>query len=81
MTCLAPEATYLAWLDCSQLGVEDPARFFLEQARVAVSDGPAFGSGYEQHVRLNFATSSALLEQIVGAMGSAWRTRRGLSTP
>ena len=71
-----PEATFLAWLDCSALGLDDPARFFLDHARVALSDGPPFGPGCEQHVRLNFATSRALLEQIVGAMGAAIRRRR-----
>jgi cystathionine beta-lyase len=72
--CPVPEATFMAWLDCSALGVEDPARFFLDHARVAVSDGPAFGPGCEQHVRVNFATSRALLEQIVGAMLQSART-------
>ena len=70
-----PEATYLAWLDCSALGIGDPARFFLEHARVALSDGPPFGPGCEQHVRVNFATSRALLERIVRAMGDAARPR------
>jgi cystathionine beta-lyase len=73
-----PEATFLAWLDCAALGLDDPARFFLDHAHVALSDGPPFGSGCEQFVRLNFATSRALLEQIVGAMGDAVR-RRGIA--
>jgi cystathionine beta-lyase len=68
--CSLPEATYLAWLDCAPLGLDDPARFFLDRARVAVSDGRPFGPGYEQHVRLNFATSRALLEQIVGRLAT-----------
>jgi cystathionine beta-lyase len=71
-----PEATFLAWLDCSALEVPDPARFFLDRARVALSDGPPFGAGSEQFVRLNFATSPALLTRIVEAMGSAVRARR-----
>ena len=66
-----PESTFLSWLDCSGLGLDDPARFFLDHAHVAVSDGPPFGTGCAQHVRLNFATSRALLEQIVVAMGGA----------
>jgi cystathionine beta-lyase len=66
-----PESTFLSWLDCSGLGFDDPARFFLDQAHVAVSDGPPFGTGCNQHVRLNFATSRALLEQMVTAMGGA----------
>ena len=73
-----PEGTFLAWLDCRALGLDDPARFFLDEARVALSDGPAYGGpagGYEQHVRLNIATSTALLDEIVGAMGTALRRR------
>jgi cystathionine beta-lyase len=68
-----PDATYLAWLDCTGLGIDDPATFFLHEARVALNDGPAFGAGYEPYVRLNFATSGALLERIVRAMGRAVR--------
>jgi cystathionine beta-lyase len=71
-----PEATYLAWLDCRRLGLENPATFFLEQAKVAVSDGAAFGAPGQGFVRLNFATSAALLERIVTAMAAAVATRR-----
>jgi len=46
-------------------------RFFLDHAGVALSDGPPFGAGNEQHVRLNFATSHALLQRIVSSMGRA----------
>jgi cystathionine beta-lyase len=75
--CRCPEATFLAWLDCAALGLDDPWRFFLDHAHVALSDGPPFGAGagYEQYVRLNFATSAALLERIVGALGEAVRAR------
>jgi cystathionine beta-lyase len=71
VTFRPPDATFLSWLDCSALGLEDPARFFLDQAHVAVSDGPPFGEGCAQFVRLNFATSRVLLELIIGAMGAA----------
>jgi cystathionine beta-lyase len=69
----APEATYLAWLDCASLGLDDPASFFLRHARVALNDGPPFGAGNDSRVRLNFATSSALLGQIVRALGTSVR--------
>jgi cystathionine beta-lyase len=69
-----PQATFLAWLDCAALGLADPARYFLDHACVALSDGPPFGAGCEQFVRLNFATSRTLLERIVAAMGEALRT-------
>lgn len=73
--CSPPQATFLAWLDCTDLHLDDPARFFLDHARVALSDGPPFGAGYEQFVRCNFATSRALLERIVAAMGDALAAR------
>jgi cystathionine beta-lyase len=71
-----PEATFLSWIDCSELGLDDPAAHFLHHGGVALSDGPPFGVGSEQFVRLNFATSSALLERIVERMGAALGGRR-----
>lgn len=70
-----PEGTYLAWLDCAALGLADPAAHFLHHGRVALSDGPPFGAGYEQFVRLNFATSPELLSRIVEQMGQAASAR------
>ena len=69
-----PEGTYLAWLDCSELGLVDPARTFLDLGGVALSDGPPFGTGNDAMVRLNFATSHELLERIVVQMGAAVRS-------
>ena len=42
---------------------------------VALNDGPPFGVGHEQFVRLNFATSGPILERIVRSMGAAVRGR------
>jgi cystathionine beta-lyase len=70
-----PDATYLAWLDCSRLELEQsPYRFFLERARVALSDGGRFGKGNEQFVRLNFGTSRKILEQGLNRMKKAIRS-------
>lgn len=69
-----PEATYLAWIDCAGLGLEpdQPAHaLFLQSGRVALSDGAAFGREGAQHVRINFATSRALLTEIVDRMARA----------
>ncbi len=69
---LPPEATYLAWLDLRPLGFDAGAqRFFLDHARVALGDGAAFGREGEGFVRLNFATSPALLRQILERMDRA----------
>ena len=59
-----PDATYLAWLDFSELKLKpSPFQFFMKQARVALSDGGRFGMGSEQFVRLNFGTSRKWLEE------------------
>lgn len=64
-----PEATYLAWINCRRLNLpQDPYTFFLEQGRVALSDGKSFGSGGEGFVRLNFGTSRANLIQTLERM-------------
>lgn len=73
-----PAATYLAWLDCRDLGLAgEPAEFFLEQARVAVNAGPSFGPGGAGFVRLNFATSPTVLETAVARMARAVNRRPG----
>ena len=66
---VSPEATYLAWLDCRALALSpDPFTFFLEHARVALSDGRKTGPGGEGFVRLNFATSRPILSQILARL-------------
>jgi cysteine-S-conjugate beta-lyase len=68
----APEGTYLAWLDCRALpDVADPYRFFLDRAGVALTSGAGFGIGGTGHLRLNFATSTAILTEAVTRMGRA----------
>jgi cystathionine beta-lyase len=67
----APEATYLAWLDCRETGLADPYTFFLGQARVALNDGKAFGPGGDGFVRLNFGCPRALLADALGRMRAA----------
>ncbi|ROL70033.1 aminotransferase [Pseudomonas chlororaphis] len=59
----APQGTYLAWLDCSALGLADPHDFFLKQAKVGLSAGLEFGDDCGQFVRLNFGCPRALLEE------------------
>lgn len=46
---------------------------FLDRARVALSSGHIFGSGGEGHVRLNFATNTAVLTEAITRMGHASR--------
>ena len=68
---LQPEASFLAWLDCRQLGVgADPAAEFLSRGRVALSPGTDFGRPGSGHVRLNMGTSPALIQEAVQRMAS-----------
>ena len=66
-----PEATYLAWLDCRNAGpaAPDPFTFFLEKARVALSDGALFGAG--GFVRLNFGCPRSILTEALDRMSLA----------
>ena len=65
------EATYLAWIDATGLGVADPCDHFLKNG-VALSPGAQFGiPGF---VRLNFGTQRAVLEEALTRMNSASST-------
>jgi len=69
-----PDATYLAWLDCRELGFgpdEEPAAVFLEHGGVAVNAGSTFGLPGAGFVRLNFGTSPAILTAAVERMAVA----------
>jgi cystathionine beta-lyase len=84
-----PQATYLAWLDLRPLGLgEDPAARLLSRARVGLSSGTDFGPGGAGWVRLNFATSEQLLDEVLdriiavtGRSSEAGRPRSRASRP
>ena len=68
----SPQATYLGWLDFTQLAFEkSPYAFFFEEAKVALSDGALFGENGRGHVRLNFGTSRRILKQGLDRMRRA----------
>ena len=60
VTATRVEATYLAWLDISRLGLPDPVNHF-EQHGIGLSGGREFGD--PDHVRLNFACPPTTLEE------------------
>ena len=67
-----PAATYLAWLDCRELGLgDDPAAVFRERGQVAFSSGRSFGDTGRGFVRVNLATSPAILTEAVDRMVGA----------
>jgi cystathionine beta-lyase len=67
-----PQGTYLAWLDCREVGVsENPYKFFIEKGRIAFNDGSTFGRGGEGFVRLNFGCPHPMLQEILNRMNKA----------
>ena len=72
----APEGTFLAWLDCSELMLgSSPAEFFLMNAKIAFNDGATFGDGYSNFVRMNFGCSLQMLRKAIIAMETALNNR------
>jgi cystathionine beta-lyase len=76
VTMNVPQSTYLAWLDCSALGLDNPQQFFLEQAKVGLSPGLDFGDDAGQFVRLNFGCPLALLEEGIARMERSLLNRK-----
>ena len=67
-----PEASYLAWLDCRHLNLpQPPHQFFIENAHVGLTDGAEFGIPGAGHVRLNFATTQPILDELLRRMGDS----------
>ena len=67
------QATYLAWLDCSALGLDDPAATFLDAGKVALSAGANYDPGSRQCVRFNLATSPEVIREAVQRMADVTR--------
>jgi cysteine-S-conjugate beta-lyase len=70
-----PEATYLLWIDCTDLDVPEEyssaQEFFVEVGRVALNPGTFFGPTGEPFVRLNFACPRSMLEDGLNRMKKA----------
>ena len=71
-----PDTTYLAWLDFSEYVKSgmiqgSPFDFFLNEAKVAFTDGKPFGEGCENFVRLNFACPRSQLAEGLERMRKA----------
>ena len=72
-----PEATYLAWLDCRGLDLEQPARYFRKEAGVAMNEGTTYGKAGSGFCRLNLATGRTIAAQIAHRLVDAAAEPRG----
>lgn len=70
---IQPEGTYLLWLDCRQMGLDNQAlrRFFIEQAGVGMNPGYVFGDSGSGFMRLNMGCPRAQLESALAKMSGA----------
>jgi len=58
-----PEGTYLAWLDCSALGVQDLDGVITNKAKLWLTDGEKFGVGGRGFMRMNAACPRDVLTE------------------
>lgn len=57
---IAPDASFLAWLDCRDAGLAtNPQEFFLTKANVSLSDGESFGTGGAGACQVELRVSSS----------------------
>jgi cystathionine beta-lyase len=60
---IRPESTFLVWLDCREMGLNDEYlnKFFLQKAKVGFNPGVMFGPGGEGFMRMNIGCPRATL--------------------
>ncbi len=70
---IAPQGTYLAWLDCSGLGLgsSELKRFFIEDAALGLSPGVSFGKEGKGYMRLNFAVPGPVMDDAIAHLDMA----------
>lgn len=68
-----PDATYLMWLDCRGLGLDNAAldRFMVEKAKIGLNSGHAFDPKLNGYMRLNTACPRSLLETAMAQLKAA----------
>lgn len=65
---IRPDATYLVWIDCSELGSDASSahRRFLEDGNVLLSPGSEFGNHTANFVRMNVALPRSTVNEALG---------------
>jgi len=78
ITLYRHEATFLLWLDCRGLGLNDASlqRFFIDKARLGLNSGISFGEAGSGFMRLNIGTGRAMLEEAMERLAAAIKERR-----
>lgn len=68
-----PDATYLVWLDCRGLGMENEElrRFMIEEAGLGLNEGWSFGRSLSGYMRLNAACPRSVIEKALKQLKEA----------
>lgn len=68
-----PEGTYLVWLDCRDLGLnqEELNNFMINEARVGLVDGTKFSPGGKGFLRMNIGCPQRMLEKALKRIENA----------
>jgi cystathionine beta-lyase len=76
-----PEGTYLAWLDCSKMGLGGRAlrRFFIEEAKLGLSPGTTFGKEGYGYMRMNVAVPGPVMDEALRRLERALSDKPGVS--
>lgn len=69
----APDATYLMWLDCRELGLSNDALhdFMIKKAKLGLNDGRSFDRSLEGYMRLNAACPRSVLKKAMRQLEAA----------
>lgn len=72
-----PEGTYLAWLDCRELGMTDDElmAFFSDEAKVWLDPGTHSGKQGSGFMRFNLGSSRSVIAQALDQIEAAWKKR------
>ncbi len=67
ISMIAPQGTYLAWIDCSglQMNRKQLLKFFTEQVKLGLGAGALYGTGGRTYMRLNFAVPKPIMSQAI----------------
>jgi len=71
---IRPESTFLVWLDCREMGLDDKHLndFFLLKAKIGLNPGVMFGPGGEGFMRMNIGCPKTTLLQGLGQLKEAF---------
>jgi cystathionine beta-lyase len=73
-----PEATYLMWLDCTELKMNNKElkNFMIHEAGLGLNDGPMFGPGGEGFQRMNIAAPAETIAKSLNQLKKAVEKRK-----